>query len=182
MSDQQWIIIRDKGTLRPFNPQLQAFQATEDPPRLENHRRLPHPKPWEWEAQRHVRNLVQQYKTGDVVLLRLGPERDLYGVAHIRLLSSDSRMVVGLEAIAVAQHMRGSTPPHIGDELYNYALDMLDEIIPDEVTQVLLAAMVHVDNRASQRMLKRHKFEPAQAASTNMTYEKWTLLWRVGSS
>lgn len=178
MTEPQWTVIRDKRALKPFTAQLQAFKATDDPPRLGNHRALPHPMQWEWEAQRHVRALVQQYKAGDVALLRLGPDGDLLGVVHIRLLSRGTRMVVSLEVMAVAQHMRGSTPPHVGDELYAYALQVLNEIIPDEVTQVVLAAMVHVANRASQRLLKRHAFEPAQAATTEADYEKWSLLWR----
>lgn len=178
MTDPQWAVIRDKRALKPFTAQLQAFTTTDDPPRLGNHRALPHPKQWEWEAQRHVRALVQQYKAGDVVLLRLGSEGDLWGIVHIRLLSSDARMVVSLEVMAVAQHMRGSTPPHVGDELYTYALQVLDEIIPAEVTHVVLAAMVHVDNRSSQRLLKRHEFEPAQAATTDLGYTKWSMLWR----
>ena len=118
--------------------------------------------------------MVQQYKAGDVVLLRLGPEGELWGVAHIRLLSSGARMVVSLEVMAVAQHMRGSTPPHVGDELYHHAMRVLDEIIPAEVAEVALAAMVHVANRASQRFLKRHDFEPMQQATTSETeYVKW---------
>lgn len=108
MTEPQWAVIRDKRALKAYTVQLQAFKATDDPPRLENHRTLPHPLQWEWEAQRHVRALVQQYKAGDVVLLRLGPDADLWGAVHIRPKSNGARMVVSLEVMAVAKHMRGS--------------------------------------------------------------------------
>ncbi|GAB3624199.1 hypothetical protein GCM10027418_22830 [Mariniluteicoccus endophyticus] len=181
MTASPWAVIRDKKSLRGYTRQLQTFTTTDDPPRLKNNRRLPHPMRWEWEAQRHVRCLVQQYQAGDVVLLHLGTEEEIWGVVHIRIKSSGARMTVNFEVMAVAKPMRGSTPPHVGDDLYAHALLVLDDIIPSGTEDVLLVAMVHVENRASERLLKRHGFEPAHAPRTDADYGPWHRPWRTAA-
>ena len=45
--------------------ELQKFTCTVDRPRTPENCTLPHPMPWEWEAQRHIRSLFVHYKDGD---------------------------------------------------------------------------------------------------------------------
>lgn len=154
-----WVELLDKGEVRRWSSTLQQFACTEPRPRSEGGRKLPHPRPWEWEAQRAVRNAAQTFRRGDLLLLRR-IEDDLAGVMHVRIYVSrdDGPPVAEVVVAAVARAYRGNKPPHVADELFERALQWLDARAGFE--HVRLVGDIHIENLPSMKWATRHGFEP----------------------
>lgn len=63
---------------------LQRLTCTTDFPRTPGSRKLPHDRPWEWEAQRHLRQTSQLLLPEDLVVAGSSGS-DLVAAAHLQL-------------------------------------------------------------------------------------------------
>jgi predicted NBD/HSP70 family sugar kinase len=157
-----WQSVDDKKTAAV---RFQHFQCTQPWPTTAGGRRLPqHPRPWEWDAQRHVKNLCQLMRDGDRVLVGIddaGVEPVDAAVLHLRYLVDLPRFVAQLEVGAVAVSHRSPGPPFRGDEILQVALVEARSTMTDQAcVKGLLAGFIHVENNSSMRMAARNEWEP----------------------
>ena len=94
---------------------LQQLQCTQPWPTTATGRRLPkHPRSWEWDAQRHVRNLSQLMRSADRVLVGCdtsGESEVVAAVLHLRFEQTESsRLIAHVEVGAVAMSHRSPDP------------------------------------------------------------------------
>jgi hypothetical protein len=157
-----WQPVDDKKTAAV---RFQQFQCTQPWPTTPGGRRLPqHPRPWEWDAQRHVKNLCQLMRDGDRVLVGVDGAADEpvdAAILHLRYLVERPRFVAQLEVGAVAMSHRSPEPPYRGDEILRVALAEARSTMTDRLcSSGLLAGFIHVENKASMRMATRNEWEP----------------------
>ncbi|MDX6258995.1 MAG: hypothetical protein QOH84_683 [Kribbellaceae bacterium] len=156
---------------------LQSFQCTEPWPTTPGGRRLPqHSRRWEWDAQRHVKNLNQLMRSGDRVLVGVDTSTGVAvdaAVVHLRFVVDGLKLVTKIEVGAVAMSHRSPNPPFLGDEIMDVALAEARATMRERECAVgLLAGFIHVDNNASMRMAARNGWEP-QEAPTEAGYVRW---------
>ena len=149
---------------------LQSFRCTTNHPESPGGRRLPHPRPWEWEAQRHLRQLSQLLLPGDVALLGRVDE-EVIAALHLTF-DADADLLVAFHAAAgVAQTVRG-LGGHVADELLTEAEQVAAELATARgCRHVMTSGKVHLRNTASQRMLARAGWAPLGAPTG--TYQSW---------
>jgi hypothetical protein len=165
-------------TKKELTTRLQAFHCTEPWPTTPGGRRLPqHRRLWEWEAQRHIRNLGQLLRPGDRVLVgvdtSMNPPVDA-AVLHLRFAVRERKLLAKLEAGAVATTHRSPGPPFLGDEIMAAALsEACTALRTNNCTTGLLAGHIHVKNNASMRMAARNGWEPISDPNPE-GYVRWT--------
>ncbi|WP_328322681.1 hypothetical protein OHA70_28195 [Kribbella sp. NBC_00382] len=169
----EWQLLEEKK----LATRLQCFQCTEPWPTTPGGRRLPqHPRRWEWDAQRHVKNLNQLMRPGDRVLIGVDTSTGVAvdaAVVHLRFLVDGAKLVAKIEVGAVAMSHRGPDPPYLGDEIMDVAVaEARAAMHQQDCTVGLLAGFIHVDNKASMRMAARNGWEP-QDAPTEAGYVRW---------
>lgn len=96
-SELDWHLIKSKETAR----ELQGFTCTTDHPRTPRGRRLPHPRPWEWEAQRHLRSADRHLRHGDDLLVGRVGSGALGAAAHVVYDDDSSLLVANIQALGV---------------------------------------------------------------------------------
>ena len=142
---------------------FQGFVCTEQWPTTPGGRRLPrHPRHWEWEAQRHVRNLRQLGRDGDEILVGTDPDTTVdAAVLHLRHGDDGTRMMTRVEVGAVSMAYRGVGPPYLGDEIMTLAHSRARTHMASRSLEVaFIGGFIHVNNTASMRMAARHAWEP----------------------
>ena len=154
----QWRVLASKAEAVP----LEQFDCAEPWPKAPGGRRLPqHPRMWEHEAQRHVRNLRQIMRAGDRVLVGVDTSREAditAAVLHLRFREEPgSRLIAVMEVGAVAMSHRSPHPPYVGDEIMavaeREALAVVDE---RGCAGLALVGFIHTRNNASMRMASRN--------------------------
>ena len=121
-----------------------------------------HPRPWEWDAQRHVRNLRQLWKNGDEILVGSDPMASVdAAVMHLRHADDGTRLLTRVEVGAVSMAYRGPEPPYFGDEIMRLAHARARAQMESRAYDTaFVGGFIHVDNAASMRMAARHDWEP----------------------
>lgn len=134
---------------------------------------MPHDRPWEWEAQRHLRQLSQLLKSGDLVLIaRSGA--DVVGCVHLQFSTEGTLLEAFHAAAGVALDVRrqgGRVPDQLLAEARKIAFT---KAIQSGSSHLVLAGKVHVRNAASQHMLTRAGWEPRDAPSND--YQLWAAI------
>jgi hypothetical protein len=102
----RWEQIADRSLLP--RAELQAFTCTTEHPRTPEGRRLPHPRPWEWEVQAHLRQAGRCFRPGDLALVG----REIVGgrlacAAHLQPSSGTALVEVFIASVAVEVSHRG---------------------------------------------------------------------------
>lgn len=156
---------------------LTQFTCTTEWPKTAGGRRLPtHPRTWEYDAQRHVRNLRELMKPDHTVLVGSDETTDPPATAAVLHLSFQRRgggLVAFLHVGAVAMSHRRSGPPYLGDELMTVAeREAVAAQTRDGTSNLVLAGYIHTDNHASMRMAARNGWEPLEAP-TEGGYVSW---------
>jgi hypothetical protein len=157
----EWRALANKGEASP----LTQFQCTQPWPTTPGGRRLPaHPREWEHDAQKHVRNLRQLMRPGDRVLVGVDNATDsavVAAVLHLRFQRRDDSLVVVFEVGAVATSHRSSEPPFLGDEMMAVAeAESRAALTESGCAGFTLAGFIHSENKASMRMASRNGWEP----------------------
>ena len=153
--------------------ELQSFTCTDDWPRTPGGRRLPtHPRQWEWEAQRHLRNLSQLLRDGDAALVGRDEERRIGAAVHLSYDKSGDLVVATIKAGAVSTRYRRLGDRFVGDEVLEVAKEEARaRALQVGASQLLLEGYIHRENRASMRMAERAGLEP-QGLPTS-AYQAW---------
>ena len=155
---------------RPDTRILQSFTCTSEDPRSEGRRRLPHPRPWEKEAQTLLRQLSHNLKPGDVALTG-SIEDEILACAHLQFTVDDDIFEAYHAAAAVALAVRNQGG-QVADALLTEAQAVCSErALKLGCTNMVLSGRIHVSNMASQRMVARSGWEPRDLPTT--TYQTW---------
>lgn len=161
----EWGALEHKREAAP----LTQFECAEPWPKSPGGRRLPeHPRSWEWDAQRHVRNLQHLMRPGDRVLVGVDKSKGTdvtAAVLHVRFrVEAESRLVAILEVGAVAMSHRSPDPPYLGDEIMAVAeAEARAAMERHSCTSLILAGFIHAKNNASMYMADRNRWEPLGA-------------------
>ena len=170
--DLVWRQLKTAAETRP----LQAFACTEDRPRTQGGRFLPHPKPWEWEAQRHLRQLSQHFKYGDLVVVGLRHDEPL-ACAHLLVDQEPGRLVgVFVAAAAVGRPVRGQGGAVADALMHQIAADCAAIASAAGATDHVISGKIHVRNIASQLMAQRAGMEPNGLPAED--YQLWARIDR----
>lgn len=164
-------------TTRAETRGLQNFTCAADFPTTPGGRRLPHPKPWEWEAQRHLRQLSQLLRPGDVVVSAREND-EVMAAAHLQLDADGDVLVLFHAAVGVGLSSRG-LGGELADELLarseNLGLERAREL---GCSHLVVTGKVHVANAPSQQLMARALWEP-NSWPVNQ-YQSWAKLIPVG--
>lgn len=157
-----WQAIEDSKEL---TRRLQGFCCTKPWPTTPQGRRLSqHPRPWEWDAHRHVRNLGRLLREGDRAMIGVDLSTDEAidaAVVHLRYLVDGPKFVAKVEVGAVALSHRSPDPPFIGDDIMQVAREEALIAMDARGGEIgILAGIIHVQNDASMRMATRNGWEP----------------------
>lgn len=148
---------------RPDARSLQAFTCTTDRPKSPAGRRLPHPKPWEWEVQAHLREASRRIMPGDLVLVGTGSDGSTLAAAHLVLSPADDYVETLVAAGAVHVDVRGSGGA-VADAMMAQCCDIAVAASRAQGSAVaLLTGRIHVRNTASQRLAARAGLSPVDA-------------------
>ncbi|MBD0022678.1 hypothetical protein GII33_16395 [Gordonia pseudamarae] len=151
---------------------LQGFTCTTDLPRTSGGRKLPHIRPWEWEAQAHLRQLWQRLRPGDLVLVGRA-ESEILACAHLQFDRQDEVLNAFHVVAGVSMTVRGQGG-QIADQLLSQARKVAVERATElECVEVVLSGKIHVSNGASERMVVRAGWEP-QGPPTD--YQLWAAI------
>uniref|UniRef100_UPI003D8FB572 GNAT family N-acetyltransferase n=1 Tax=Gordonia sp. B7-2 TaxID=3420932 RepID=UPI003D8FB572 len=151
---------------------LQGFACTSDLPRTPGGRKLPHERPWEWEAQAHLRELSNRLRSGGLVVVGRS-ESEILGCAHLQFGQDAEFLEVFHVAAGVSTKARGQGG-EIADQLLLHAREVaMEHATGAGCTHVVLAGKIHVRNIASQRMVTRAGWEP-QGVPTD--YQLWATI------
>lgn len=152
---------------------LQTFSCTTPLPRTPAGRKLPHPKPWEYEVQSHFRESSKRLKEGDVLLVgRDMPENGIVAAAHLIFDCSEPELVAAhIAAIGVCQTVRGR-----GGVVADMALCAVRGCIAEYAASVeravaVATASIHRHNRPSELLFERAGFEPISVPVGE--YQQW---------
>jgi hypothetical protein len=157
--------------------ELTQFQCAQPWPKSPRGRKLPlHPRQWEWDAQRHIRNLRNLMRNDDRVLIGVdqtsGPKTSV-AIVHLRFHQNDQALVVVVEVGAVAKAYRRTEPPYMGDQIMTITEAEARAAMADRGCNSLnLGGFIHVKNNASMLMVSRNGWEPMEAPS-NDGYVRW---------
>lgn len=144
-------------------------------PRSPGGRRLPHPKPWEWEAQALLRNARARFRDGHTIVVGRDSNRDgpIQAAAWLQFHHTELPTAF-LTAGAVDVTLRG-TGGAVADELVNRALNSAVHNLEHFGTdRILVHGNVHTCNTASAELLTRHGFDPVGAPTEE--FQQWARL------
>lgn len=138
---------------------LQQFTCTSERPGTPHGRPLPHPRPWEWDVQRHLRELAHHLRPTEVALLGRRGEH-LVAVAHVIFTEDDDAVEAFLAAIAVSTEVRGEGG-NIADatmaEVWNLTCA---RAVDRGASELFLTGKISTRNLPAQRMAERCGQEP----------------------
>lgn len=153
--------------------ELQTFTCTVESERTSQGRRLPHPRPWEREAQSLLRVTGQRLRHGDVLVVGRTPTppHTIITAAWLSFEDLDTPQVF-ITACGVANDFRGR-----GGAVANSLIDQVIHVSHEwraalDASQLLVHGNVHVRNRPSADLLLRKMFEPID--SPRNEYQTWT--------
>jgi hypothetical protein len=138
---------------------LEQFTCTVAPERLPNGRRLPHPRPWELEAQTGIRQHTPPGSSDDLYRIGVNNNGSIVAVSITGLLEDpDFEPTFKLLVLAIAMPARRQ-----GGDVANAC--MIDALHQMELRvqavgalQFLVLAMIDPRNSASKWMCQRHAF------------------------
>lgn len=168
-------LVLDRVETRSDARCLQTFTCALDHPRSEGGRKLPHPRPWEWEAQSLLRNLALRLRPSEVALVaRSSHTCPVLGAIWLQFPSaSDHGQSVFLAAAGVTLSMRGAGG-HVADQLVAGAIAIgMERAKAAGHSQLVATGKIHLQNLASQRMVERAGFEPLGVSGD---YQLWGLI------
>jgi hypothetical protein len=167
--DLEWRYITTRQEARV----LQRFTCTTDPPRTPGGRPLRHDRPWEREAQSHLRQASQRFKPGDLILLgTLGNE--VVAAAHLELAPDTDILQVFIAAVGVALTERRQGGFVADRMLAAIQAEGLARATVLGCTHLVIAGNIHTSNAASQNMVQRAGWEPYDAPGS--PYQSWGLI------
>lgn len=152
-------------------PALEQFTCTGPAPKGPNHRPLPHPRPWEQEAQTGIRTRKPPGATRDIYRVGTTADGTIVAVAVAGTLDEPSYTnTYKLMVLAVATSVRGA-----GGEVADACMrDVLGQIghraRADGLAAVLVLSQVDPHNEPSRSMCQRHEFT---SAGVRGDYEVW---------
>ncbi|HXC77829.1 MAG TPA: hypothetical protein VNU19_12325 [Candidatus Acidoferrum sp.] len=169
MIDPQWQHITTRQEARV----LQGFTCTTDFPRTPGGRKLPHDRPWEWEAQSYLRQTSQLLRLGEVILVGL---RSSEAVAAARLQFDTSGVIleVFIAAAGVAHADRGQGGGLADRMLATIHTEGLARATDGGCTHLVITGKIHRRNTASQQMVQRAGWEPHDVPTSD--YQSWGLV------
>ena len=153
--------------------ELEAFTCTTDPPRTARGRRLRHPRPWEWEAQRHLRAASQHLRVGDALLVGRDVAGAIAAAAHVDYDDASGLLVAYINALGVATSLRNHGGATADEALHVVRLTAVEETVRRRCASLLLTGKIHRDNSASQYACRRAGLEPTGLSSGE--YQTWVL-------
>lgn len=166
-----WEALPDRKAAR----ELEGFTCTSDPPRTDQGRRCPHPRPWEWEAQRHLRQAAQVLRPGDALLVGRDEAREIVVAAHIDYVEAARGLIAYINAFGVSVTQRRSGGA-VADEALRFVwLTACEEARSRGVPSLVLIGKIHRHNRASQYACLRAGIEPGPVADAVGDYQVWAL-------
>lgn len=158
---------------------LQSFTCTVERPRTPSGRRLPHPVPWEWEAQALTRSASNRMHAGDELVVGRVPGED--GIAAGAWLEFHELEVHEVRTPAVFITSSGVDVAHRGrggglaDELIDRVIRRCRAVIDASGAPTgIVHGKVHVENVSCENLLLRHGFEPVGLPQG--TYQEWVQL------
>mgnify|MGYP003407678871 FL=1 len=168
-SAPQWEYITTRKDARV----LQTFTCTTDLPLTEGGRKMPHPRPWEWQTQAHLRRSSQLLRAGDSLLIGRDESGEIVCAAYLSFDQSAEVLQVFIAAIAIQRSQRGQhglLADHVISEICAEGTRRATSL---GLATVVLAGKVHVQNRASQYLVERTGFEPQE--NPGDTHQLWVL-------
>lgn len=154
--------------------ELQSFTCAAAWPCTPGGRKDPkHPRPWEWQAQRHLRQLTQHLREGDIALVGRD-EAGLIGAAmHLSFAGKGDLLVVEVKVGAVSMRHRHQRGVFLGDELVDVAKSVaIDEARLVGASAISSLGYIHERNLASAYMAMRAGAEP-QELPDDHGYQVW---------
>lgn len=171
----EWSTITDRRSAAG----LQSFTCTVERPRTPAGRRLPHPVPWEWEAQALLRNASHRMRAGDELVVGRVPGEDVIAAGAWLEFHELEVHEVGMPAVYITSsgvHVahRGCGG-HLADELVDRVIRRCRAVIdPSGAPSGIVHGKVHVRNVSCENLQLRHGFEPVGLPQS--TYQEWALL------
>jgi hypothetical protein len=166
LSDVAWrdAVQSDRAALERFTCTVAAEKAPRGRP-------LPHPRPWELEAQTGIRQHRPPGATDDLYRLGVGADGSIVAVSITGLLEDpEFEPTFKLLVLAVATSVRGQGG-QVADACMRDALTQMEaRARATDAAQFLVLGMVDPRNAASQRMCRRHDFICTGAEAG---YELW---------
>src|SRR5699024_10886820 len=148
-------------TTRSSCTELNSFTCTSERPRSPGGRRLPHPTPWEWEAQALLRNARGHFRDGHTIVVGRDGDHDgpIRAAAWLQFHHTELPAAF-LAAGAVDITLRGKGGA-VADELVTRALSSaVQHLERFDTDRILIHGNVHTHNTASADLLTRNGFEP----------------------
>lgn len=170
-----WARIEDRSGCRI----LQSFTCAPDRPRTPGGRRLPHPTPWAWEAQRHLRQTSQLLRPGDLVLVGSTDGHEVVAAVHLQFDARPHVLEVFVAALGVAgsvQHQGGVVADAAMAAVSREAVIRAAALGP---SVAVITGKIHLANVPSQRLVQRAGFEP-QGPPVG-PYQPWVLVLRLAA-
>jgi acetyltransferase (GNAT) family protein len=167
--DPEW----QRVTTRQQARALQGFTCTTEFPRTPGGRRLPHDRPWEWEAQRHLRQASQLLRPGDLILAGVQTD-EVVAAAHLQFDASSDLLQVFIAAAGIALTERCKGGGLADRMLAAIRAEGLARAADSGCTHLVLTGKIHTSNTASQQMVQRAGWEPHDAPSS--AYQSWGLI------
>lgn len=134
---------------------------------------MPHPKPWEWEAQAHLRRASTSLAPGELLLVGRR-EEEIAAAARLLFDATPTLVATFVAALAVSRAARGT-----GGSLADESLDAVKHVAVERARaagapHALLTGNIHHANTPSRLLVERAGFEPASAPTGE--YQEWWLL------
>lgn len=163
-----WSLLTDKRSATA----LQDFTCTQPRERTPRGRRLPHPRPWEREAQSLLRQAKPNPGAGELVVVGRALTDDASIIAAA-LLAIDSGEVptAFIQSCGVTREHRGrggSTADLLIEQIIATSLYYVQ---PSYSGQLVVHGNVHVHNQPCETLLMRHAFEPVGIPHND--YQQW---------
>jgi|SRR5699024_3707193 len=138
---------------------LQQFTCTSDRPRTPHGRILPHPRPWEWDVQRHLRALAHHLRPSEAALLGWRGDH-LAAAAHVIFTEDDDAVEAFVAAVAVSVAVRGeggSIADATMAEIWNRTCA---RAVDRGAGEAFLTEKISTRNLSAQKMAERCGQEP----------------------
>jgi hypothetical protein len=165
----RWERITDRQSATP----LQGFTCTTDRPRSLAGKKLPHPKPWEWEVQSHLRQSSVRLKNGELLLVGRSADTAIAAAAHLIFTPLSTGTETFIAAVAVSTNFRGQ-----GGAIADEALVVICEVACERAASdggelALVTGKIHNQNQPSEALCVRSGFEPYLVPQGD--YQPWVL-------
>lgn len=167
------IIGWEKVTRRRDAVLLQSFSCTTPMPKSPGGRKLPHPKPWEYEVQSHFRECSKRLKNGDLLVIgRRVSDGEVVAAVHLLLDGSDPEVFAAhIAAIAVGSSVRGCGGVVADSTLAQARNCILEGAHFRGVDCAVATASIHRRNHRSEALFERAGFEPMSVPVGE--YQRW---------